>query len=119
MFSAPLLPPAWLETRFGTWSPLAWAFAMLVALGLVFLLRAFGRGDPPSKGEAKTPFVSANPVEKPEDLHIPASHLYWGFLHAMRRYYRRMNVFHSGILSDYVLWFLLGLGVVFIVLQLH
>ena len=112
--SYPPLPLAWLQTRHGAWSPLAWTAAMLVALALAWLFRACGRKDSAKGGEAATPFVSANPVRDPEEARVPSSHLYWGFLHAMERYYRRMRAFHSGILSDYVLWFLLTVGVLFV-----
>lgn len=116
-FSAPL-PLAWLQLRHGAWSPLAWAAAMLFALALAWLFRALGRKDPPTGPEAGTPFVSANPVADPEDARVPASHLYWGFIRVMDRYYRRMRAFHSGILSDYVLWFLLSVGALFVAVSL-
>jgi len=104
------LPLAWLQTRYGAWSPLAWTAAMLAALAVAALLRALGRKDEAKGGEARKPFVSANPVDDPEDARVPAGHLYWGFLHALERYYRKMRAFHSGILSDYVMWFVLTLG---------
>lgn len=112
------LPLAWLQTRYGAWSPLAWTVAMLVALLVAAVLRALGRNDAAKGGEAGKPFVSANPVDDPEAARVPAGHLYWGFLHAMGRYYKRMRAFHSGILPDYVLWFVLTLGCLFVGLLL-
>lgn len=117
-FGFAALPLAWLQTRHGAWSPLAWSAAMVFALVLAWLFRALGRKDAAKGGEAGTPFVSANPVADPEDARVPASHLYWGFLHAMDRYYRRMRAFHSGILSDYVMWFLLATGLLFVAMAL-
>lgn len=108
------LPLAWLQTRYGAWSPLAWTVAMLVALLVAAVLRALGRKDAAKGGEAGKPFVSANPVDDPEAARVPAGHLYWGFLHALRRYYGRMRAFHSGILPDYVMWFVLTLGCLFV-----
>ena len=39
------LPLAWLQTRYGAWSPLAWTVAMLVALAVAAAFRAAGRKD--------------------------------------------------------------------------
>lgn len=102
-----------LTTGHGAWSPLLWTFVMAVALAVAWGIRRTGRKDAPTGKEAGTPFVSANPVENLEDTRVGASHLYWGFTEALKGYYAKMRAFHSGILTDYILWFAVVLGLAF------
>ena len=93
---------AWtLTTGSGTWNPLLWLLAFVVALGIAGLVRARGRKDF-RPGDGLKPFISGN--EEPENGggHIPASNLYWGFTEAMKAYYQRLVPLHTGVPTDYV-----------------
>jgi len=94
-----------LSTGSGTWNPLLWLLAFVVGLAVAVLIRSRGRKDC-RKGDGLKPFISGN--EEPENAggHIPASNMYWGFLESMRAYYLRLVPLHTGVLTDYVAWFL-------------
>jgi hypothetical protein len=69
------------------------------------------------KGEGKKPYLFGNPTEidgKP--IVIPASNVYWGFIKAMKRYYKPMEKMHSGLINEYVFWFVATAGIVMLAL---
>ena len=108
---------AWtLTTGSGTWNPLLWLLAFLVALAAAWLIRALGRKDY-REGVQAEPFISGN--EEPENGggHIPASNLYWGFTEAMKAYYQRLVPLHTGVPTDYVAW-LLGVMALMLIIGL-
>ena len=108
---------AWtLTTGSGTWNPLLWLLAFVVALGIAWLIRTRGRKDF-RPGDGLKPFISGN--EEPENGggHIPASNLYWGFTEAMKAYYQRLVPLHTGVPTDYVAW-LLGVMALMLVIGL-
>lgn len=106
-----------LTSGFGVWNPIAWALLFVGILGVSFIVRSLGnkrykRGT----GQTKV-FLSGN--EEPEiadGLHVRGDHLYWGMTDGLSAYYRRMKAWHTGILSDYVAWFVVVLGLVFVIL---
>lgn len=106
-----ILPPlAAIETVSGSWAPLVWLLVFLLCVLLALCIRACGRRDAGTSALAKKPFISGNDLASQEDARIGASHMYWGFTTALRRYYARMMEFHSGNLTDYILWFLVTLA---------
>ncbi len=98
---------AWtMSTGSGTWNPVLWLLGFGVALGIAWFIRSFGRKDFREGTGQSLPFISGN--DEPEDGggHIPASNMYWGFLESMKSYYKRIVPLHSGIVTDYIAWFL-------------
>ena len=116
----PLLLPATIAlfTQNGSYAPVAWTLAVILALAIALFIRSRGRSDAPTGRESRTPFVSANPCPDPDAARVTASHLYWGFFQALAPYYRKMRAFHSGILSDYVFWFAFSIAATFIAIVL-
>ena len=106
-----------LNTGFGAWNPIAWALLFVGILGLSLALRARGNKSY-KRGTGQTRvFLSGNDEpETSEGLHVRGDHLYWGMVDGLSAYYRRVKAWHTGILSDYVAWFVGVLGLVFIVL---
>ena len=49
-------------------------------------------------------------------MHVKASNVYWGFMESLRWVYKFLNKMHTGNVSDYVLWFVIIMGVLFIVI---
>ena len=95
-----------LSTGTGFWNPLAWLIAILVAAVIVYLIWRRGESGY-KKGTAQTvPFISGNPEPGKEMVHVRASNLYWGYLEALKRYYDLIVPAHTGIVNDYVLWYL-------------
>jgi len=108
-----------ITSGFGAWNPIAWVLLFLGILVVAFFVRSFGRKDyKRGTGQTKV-FLSGN--EEPDEsraLHVRGDHLYWGMIDGLAGYYRRVRALHTGILSDYVTWFVGVLAVVFIILVL-
>ena len=105
---------ATLDTGFGAWNPVIWVVAMVVALMIAWLIRSRGESVQPQGTEAGKPYLSGNDIPYPGETHVAASNLFWGFTDAMKQYYGRAVPLHTGILTDYVLWYIGVLALVII-----
>ena len=108
------IPLAALQTTHGTWSPRSWLWVFLCAVAVALWIRALGRRDGTQSAEGKKPFVSGNDVADPEGARVASSHMYWGFLTALKPYYKRLLAVHAGLIPDYILWFLAAVAVWFL-----
>ena len=61
-------------------------------------------------------FLSGNPEYEKELMHIKGSNVYWGFLESLKWVYKIFDKMHTGNVSDYILWFVIIMGVFFILL---
>jgi len=108
-----------LQSGFGAWNPIAWTLLFLGILVLALFVRSRGRRDyKRGTGQTKV-FLSGN--EEPEErggLHVRADNLYWGMVDGLSGYYRRVRALHTGVLSDYVAWFIGALALMFVILVL-
>ena len=95
-----------LETGYGFWSPAVWIIVMLVATLIAYLIWAYGESSYKRGTEQVKPFISGNAEPPKGTAHVSGGHLYWGFTEALKGYYDRVVPLHSGVLNDYVLWFL-------------
>jgi hypothetical protein len=106
-----------INSGFGAWNPIAWTLLFLGILVAALIVRGLGRKDyKRATGQSKT-FLSGN--EEPASrnaLHIRGENLYWGMVDGLSAYYRRIKAMHTGVLSDYVAWFIGVLAIIFIVL---
>lgn len=107
-----------INSGFGAWNPLAWTLLFLGIFAISLVIRSLGRKDY-KKGTGQTKaFLSGNEEPKAEELHVRGEHLYWGMVEGLSAYYRRIKAVHSGILNDYLAWFVGVLGIVLIILIL-
>ena len=95
-----------LYTGFGSWNPVVWLAAFLAAIAMALAVRALGRKDFHKGSNQAKSFISGNEEPLNGAGHIPASNLYWGFLESLKKYYERLAPLHTGIPTDYVIWFL-------------
>lgn len=87
------------------WSPLILllSFLILALVALIFRNRGEGRY---KKGTAQTKvFLAGEEEPEAEQLHVKAHNMYWGFFQALKRYYDPTIKAHTGIINDYLLWF--------------
>ncbi len=104
-----------LVTGFGLWNPIVWIIAyIIIYIGIKFL-EDQGHPDTTKKGDMVLPFTSGNYVEE-ENARIKASNVYWGFVEAMKGYYNTLSKIHTGIVSDYVYWYIGILAVIIILI---
>ncbi len=92
------------STPSGFWDPLRWIIVMIIALLISYYI--WKRGNPKhKKGEQIKPFFSGYDAPSPEDAHIRAGNIYWGFITALKRYYAFVKSIHTGNINDYIGWY--------------
>lgn len=93
-----------LNTGAGVWNPIFWLAALGIGLLVSYYFIAGSSTGTRSTGDKGMPFLSGNP--ETEKQHVKASNIYWGFLEALKGYYKVLGDIHTGLVSDYVFWFL-------------
>jgi len=104
-----------LKTGSGFWSPIIWTAAIVIAFLIIYILRGFGKKDYKEKTGQTQSFLSGNPEYEKEQMHIKGSNMYWGFTEALKGVYQILRKMHTGNVSDYVLWFVAVMAVLFII----
>jgi hypothetical protein len=102
------------NTGSGFWNPLAWVIAVAIAFLIVYILRGYGKKDYKEKTGQTQAFLSGNPEYEKEQMHIKGSNVYWGFTESLKWVYKALDKMHTGNVSDYVLWFVIIMGVLFV-----
>lgn len=102
-----------LETTGGYWSPVVWVVAFIVAFLIAYIIWGMGEKKR-SKGEQEKPFLSGQKEPAREEVHVRGGNVYWGFTDTLSGYYAFMKKLHTGIINDYVLWFL-GMAAIFFI----
>lgn len=105
-----------LNTESGFWNPIVWGTIIVIAFIIGYTIRSFGKIGYKKGTEQTKPFLSGNIEEDKEKSHIKASNLYWGFTEALKGIYISLAKMHTGNINDYVLWFVVIMGIFFIVL---
>lgn len=102
------------ETGSGFWNPLVWVTAVIIAFLVVYIIRGFGRKDYKKDTGQTQAFLSGNPEYEKQQMHIKGSNVYWGFTESFKWVYKALDKIHNGNVSDYVLWFVIIMGVLFL-----
>ena len=102
-------------TGYGVWDPVAWLIAFVVATIVVYLLWKTGESSYKRGTEQGRPYLSGNAEPEKGAVHIRASNLYWGYLQALKGYYDTIVPMHTGILTDYVVWFVAVTAVLLVI----
>lgn len=103
-----------LRTEAGFWNPLMLFVSLVIIIGLVYLIRSFGEKKYKKGTEQTRYFFSGAPAPKG----IKVSDIYWGFFVHMDTYYKWLKRLHTGVVNEYVYWFILTLTVILIILTL-
>ena len=104
------------STESGLWHPLAWVIVAVVAFLIVYIIRSFGKNEYSEKTEQTKVFLSGNPEPEKDKMHVGGSNLYWGFMEMLSWVYKGLDKMHNGNVSDYILWFVIILGMFFVIL---
>ena len=106
-----------LETGSGHWNAILWViFTVIIGLGVLWI-RNKGEDRYKKDTDQTKPFLSGNPEVSKEDSHVGASHIYWGFTEALKKYYEPLVKIHSGNINDYSGWIVLMMAINFIVIE--
>jgi len=105
------------ETGSGFWNPLIWITAIVIAFLVVYILRGYGKKEYKEETEQTKVFLSGNPEYEKEKMHIKGSNVYWGFTESLKWIYKALEKMHTGNVSDYILWFVVIMGILFILVE--
>lgn len=100
----------------GFWNPLVWGLVLAIVFLIVYIIRGYGKKGYKEGTEQTKSFLSGNPEYEKEKMHVKGSNVYWGFTVSLRWLYRVLDKMHTGNVSDYVLWFVIILGLSFLIL---
>jgi hypothetical protein len=104
-----------IKTGSGFWNPLILVIIIVITFLFIYVIRGFGKKDyKKDTGQTKV-FLSGNIEPEKEKMHVKASNMYWGFFESLKWIYSGLKKMHSGNTSDYVLWFLIIIGILFVV----
>ena len=104
------------QTGSGFWNPIIWIVAILVAFLIAVIFRGFGKKEYKEKTGQTQVFLSGNPEYEKEQMHIKGSNIYWGFTESLKWVFDALKKMHTGNVSDYVLWFVMMMAILFIVI---
>jgi hypothetical protein len=107
-----------LQTGSGFWNPIIWISALIIAMLIAYIIRGFGEHAYKKGTEQDKPFISGNPEPAKAEVHVRAGNIYWGFLDALKGYYDSIVPLHTGIINDYVGWFIGIMAIILIVVGL-
>ena len=103
-----------LSSGSGYWSPLVWGTALVVTFLIIYILRGRGQSSYKKGTEQTKVFLSGNEEPAKELMHVKGSNIYWGFTEALKWIYTLLDKIHNGNISDYILWFVVVMGIFFI-----
>ena len=104
------------QTGSGFWNPIIWIVAIIVAFLVAVIIRGFGNNKYKKKTGQTKAFLSGNKEYEKEQMHIKGSNVYWGFTESLKWIFDSLKKMHTGNVSDYALWFVIVMAILFIVL---
>jgi len=93
------------ESGYAFWNPLIWIIVFLVMAIIVYFFRRRGQKGYKKDTDQARIFLSGEEVPAAEERHIRVGNIYWGFFETLKEYYKQMVRVHTGIINDYILWF--------------
>jgi hypothetical protein len=90
------------------WNPLIFVISLAVIALIVWIIRQRGE----DKKKKTSAFFAANPVPPGNKI----NHMYWGFHIALGRVYEVLKDLHSGLLNEYIYWFVLLMIIISVVI---
>ena len=105
-----------IESGSGVWHALVFTVSFLTITLAVYILSRLLFSRKHKKGAQQKAFFSGNEI--PEDTHLAASNLYWGFTTTLKRYYDKVIPEHTGNINDYIGWFVIVAAIIMMVLAI-
>jgi hypothetical protein len=106
------------QTGSGFWNPIVWIIVILIAFLITYILRGFGNKNYKKGTEQIKSFLSGNPEYEKEKMHVKSSNLFWGFTESLKWIFDILHKMHTGNISDYILWFVIVMAVLFLLVGL-
>ncbi len=104
------------------WNPLFMIFMACFVMFVIYILYRMGNSTYRKTKYKGEPFLSGNPPvgewkDDLEPINIRGDSFYWGFIQALKFYFKPLIAGHTGRLNDYIFWFIITLVVVMVVLS--
>ena len=93
------------ENGYPYWNPLIWIIDFLVVAIIVYFFSKRGQKGYKKDTDQVRVFLAGEEVPEAEERHIRVGNIYWGFFETLKDYYKEMLRVHTGIINDYILWF--------------
>ena len=94
-----------LESGYAFWNPLIWIIVFIVLMLVVYFFRRRGQKGYKQDTDQVRIFLCGEEVPEAGQRHIRVGNIYWGFFETLKDYYDRVTKAHTGIINDYILWF--------------
>jgi uncharacterized membrane protein len=105
-----------IESGYEFWNPIIWLIAFVVVMVIVYFFRRQGE-EKYKKGEAQAQiFLCGEEVPEAEQRQVRGGNAYWGFFETLKEYYSGIIRPHTGIVNDYVIWFIAVMAISAVVL---
>lgn len=104
-----------MEFGLGFWGPIIATAAMLLVAGVVYLiLVAARRIAAPRPSAQKLATYACGEELKPAEMHMDSEQFFSPVRRVLKPFYRYVQQAHTGVLSTYLLWIIVGLVAIFI-----
>ncbi|MCD6390513.1 MAG: hydrogenase [Dehalococcoidia bacterium] len=104
------------ESGYEFWNPIIWLITFAVVMVIVYFFRKRGV-EKYKKGEDQTKiFLCGEEVPGAEQRQVRGGNVYWGFFETLKEYYDGIVRLHTGIVNDYVVWFVAVMAISAIIL---
>ena len=98
------------------WNPIVCIIAFVILIAITCLFRSRGQKKY-KEGTAQTDiFLSGEEPPAVEQRHIKSHNIYWGFFQAFKQYYDPAIKAHTGIINDYIIWFIAAVAITAVIL---
>ena len=104
-----------LEFGFAFWNPIIWLIVFVVVMAMTYFFRSRGQKKYKKDTDQTQIFLCGEEVPGAEQRHIRAHNVYWGFFEALKGYYDKIIKLHTGIVNDYIIWFIAVIAIVAII----
>jgi len=103
------------EFGFAFWNPIIWLIAFIVVMAIAYLFRSRGQKKYKKDTAQTRIFLCGEEVPEAEQQHIRAHNVYWGFFETLKGYYDKVMKPHTGIVNDYMIWFIAIIAIIAII----
>ncbi|MFW6102515.1 MAG: hydrogenase [Chloroflexota bacterium] len=105
-----------LESGYAFWNPLIWIIVFIVVMIIVYFFRRRGQKGYKKDTDQARIFLCGEEVPEAGERHVRVGNIYWGFFETLKEYYDQLLRPHTGIINDYILWFVAIMAISVIVL---
>jgi len=94
-----------LDSGYAFWNPLIWIIVFIVIMIVVYFFRRRGQKGYKKDTDQTRIFLCGEEVPEAGERHIRVGNIYWGVFETLKEYYEQLLRPHTGIINDYILWF--------------